>query len=164
MARFPLTKPTAFASTPASACAVLPREKPSARATAPTATSSEARRRQPAPRAEAVVPDDGAGGFLELVLAPGVGGGRVGRPQRRELRRQAVDVELVDALRAVEVLEPVLAEVADAQPRQLVVLEHGRGRLREQHLAAVAGRHDARRAVHAQPVVPLLADRRLAGV
>ena len=48
--------------------------------------------------------------------------------------------------------------------RQLVVLEHGAGRLREQHLPAVACSHDAGGAMDAEAVVALVAEVRLARV
>ena len=76
-----------------------------------------------------------------------------------------VDLKLVDPLGAGEVLELVLAEVADGDPVELVVGEHGRCRLRGEDLAAVARGHDPRGAVHAHPVVAaLVGEDRLAGV
>ena len=86
------------------------------------------------------------------------------RPQRRERRRQPVDLELVDPLRLVDVLEAVLAQIALAHPvRKRRAHERGR-RGREQHLPAVARRADARRADDVDPDVALLPDDRLAGM
>ena len=121
-------------------------------------------RADPVPLPQACAPDGRLCGLLELVLAPAVRGRRLCRPQCRELGRQALDVELVDVLRPVEVLEAMLPEVADPDLRELVVLEHRAGRLRHEDLAAVPGRHDPRRAVNAEAVVPLVADAGLARV
>src|SRR5207248_8350464 len=52
-------------------------------------------------------------------------------------RFQAGDVELVDALRPIEVLEPVLAEVAQGGSLELCVLQNGRGCQRDEDLASV---------------------------
>ncbi len=86
--------------------------------------------------------------------------------QRRKVAlANPVDLELVDPLGAREVLEVVLAEVAERDSFELVVVEHGRCRLRGEDLPAVTGRHDPRGAVHAHPVVAaLLGEVRLAGV
>ena len=67
-------------------------------------------------------------------------------PERRELAL----AELVEANRAIEVLEPVLPQVAE----RLRVEQRGSGR-REQNLVAVRERRDARAAMHVQPDVPL---------
>src|SRR5207247_8265494 len=74
-------------------------------------------------------------------------------PGRWKHRFQAGDVELVDALRPIEVLEPVLAEVAQGGSLELCVLENGRGCQRDEDLAPVSCSHDPGRAVHAQAVV-----------
>ncbi len=88
----------------------------------------------------------------ELEILPPDGG-----LDRRELAGQPVDVELVDPLGPVEILELVLAEIAEGDPVQLVVEENGCGRLRGEHLGSMAGGHDPRGPVHADPVVaPLL--------
>jgi hypothetical protein len=56
----------------------------------------------------------------------------------------------------------VLAQVAEPEAWQLVVLEQGVRRLRHESLTAVARRHDPRRAMEAQAVVALVAHARLA--
>ena len=64
--------------------------------------------------------------------------------QRRELRRQPVSTGLVDANRAIEVLEAVLPEVTQEDVEILfLVLEQRLRRLGHKHLAAVPGRADA---------------------
>ena len=75
----------------------------------------------------------------------------VERVQRRELVRQAVDLELVELLRARQ-------SFSTCSPRSrsstLGSEQRARG-LRDEHLAAVAGRHHARRVVHVEAdVVP----------
>jgi hypothetical protein len=88
-----------------------------------------------------------------------VGGDRqVCRVQAANRRELAV-AELVDPLRRGQVLQPVLAEVA-----QPVGADEIPCRLRDQHLPAVADRGDACRAVDVDPDVALLGDQRLAGV
>ena len=87
-----------------------------------------------------------------------------GSDQRREAVPEAWMGELEDALRAAEALELVLAEVLErGAVRELVNDECGRGG-REQHLTAVPGGHDARRAVQGRAEVVALARRRLPGV
>ena len=71
----------------------------------------------------------------------------------------ALDAELEQRDRLGEVLQPVLAEIASAR----AVDELAR-RPREQHLPAVAGRHDPRRHVHVLADVPSAVELRLAGV
>ena len=85
-------------------------------------------------------------------------------PGRRLARLDALDLELVDALRLVEVLQPALPDRmhgdtlrdggADERPR----------RLREEDAAARGGAAEPRGADDVEAVVALLADRRLAGV
>jgi hypothetical protein len=94
----------------------------------------------------------------------GVGGRSLCRAQGRKLQWEALDVELVDVLGSIEVLEAMLAEVAEADSRQLVILEDGAGRLRKQYLPAVPRRRDPRRAMDAETVVALVADAGLARV
>ncbi len=67
--------------------------------------------------------------------------------KRREVAREVVGEQLVDALRAREALEPVLAEVAarDASERAQHVS-------RDDDLPAVAGVRDARRPNNVDPV------------
>ena len=85
-------------------------------------------------------------------------------PQRRELRRQAGDDELEDALRARQVLQAVLAQVTRARSLRQLPLDQHPCRLGEQHLAAVAGRAEAGGAVDIQADVAAGAEARLAGV
>src|SRR5579862_5474164 len=66
--------------------------------------------------------------------------------------------ELEDALRRAQVFQPVQAEIADVRAGEVG------GRLRQQHLAAVAGRSDSRSAVHVEADVALSARYRLTGV
>ncbi len=63
--------------------------------------------------------------------------------------------ELKDVLRAVEVLQPMLAQVHEQRhaARQRSVWASTAARGRQQHLAAVTGGHQARRAVHRWTVV-----------
>ena len=85
-------------------------------------------------------------------------------PGRWIHRFQAGDIELVDALRPIEILEPVLAEVAQGGSLELCVLEDGRGCQRDEDLAPVSCSHDPGRAVHAEPVVALGGGARLGRV
>ena len=85
------------------------------------------------------------------------------RAQRREVAVQALDRQLVDAHRPVEVLQLMRPEVVEVEVA-LVVLEQRPGRLREQDLAAVAGVADPGGAMHGQPDVVIACGRRLAGV
>ena len=103
--------------------------------------------------------------LVELALPPHerrqlhrqVVGPCVERADRREVRGQAVDHELRDPFRP-QVLEPVGAERPQGQARRQTAVDQRRGRLGEQHLAAVARGADARRAVH------VVADVRAIGV
>ena len=91
------------------------------------------------------------------------GSGRQGS-QRREVRQEIADDELEELLGAIEVLEPVLAEVPERDVvRQLVGDQLARG-ARDQHLSAVAGRADPRGAVDVQTDVVVVSDLGLAGV
>ena len=78
---------------------------------------------------------------------------------RRAQRRELTFTELVDAHRAVEVLEPVLTEVAE----RLRVEERRRGR-RHEDLIPVRERGDARAAVHVLADVALFGRGRSARV
>ena len=85
------------------------------------------------------------------------------RPHRRKVGLKAVDVELEEPLRPVDVLEPVDAEVAHGHSVDLVLDELAR-RVGQQHLPAVRNRADARRPVDADAHVALVPDDGLAGV
>ena len=102
--------------------------------------------------------------FDELLFLAGVRSRRLAGPERRKRRGQPFDIELVDVLGMIEVLEPELAEIPLLHAGQLVVGKHRRRSLRSQDLAAVAGRHDARGTVDAEPVIPLLRDHGLTRV
>ncbi len=65
----------------------------------------------------------------------------VQRLQRRKLGR----AELEQPHRLVEVLQPMLAKIAELAP-----VDQLARRLRQQHLPSVAGAHDPRRLVHVQ--------------
>ena len=83
---------------------------------------------------------------------------RLDRLQQREVAREPVDLELVDALRRAEILEAVHAQVADTG-----VDERAR-RLGEEHLPSMADGGDARALVHVDPDVSLLRQPRLTRV
>jgi len=88
-------------------------------------------------------------------------GGEVGAagfegPQRRELARQAVGLELEDPFGDAEVLQPVRSEVPRGQ------IDESPRRLREQHLAAVPDGRDAGGAVDVDPDVAFRGQVRLA--
>ena len=97
----------------------------------------------------------------ELVLATEErrrGDGEV-RPVERLQGRELVAAELENPLWRAQVLEPVLAEVA-----QFVPVDERRRRSRDEHLPAVPGGSDARRAVDVSADVALLREQRRAGV
>jgi hypothetical protein len=73
-------------------------------------------------------------------------------------RREDLRAELEEPLRRAQVLEPVLPQVAHLDAGEI------RRRLREQHLAAVPGGGDPRRAVHVEADVALDIFHRLARV
>ena len=83
---------------------------------------------------------------------------RLDRLQQREVAREPVDLELVDALRGAEILEAVHAEVADVRIHQRT------GRLRQEHLSAVADGRDPRALVHVEADISLFGQLRLARV
>ena len=83
---------------------------------------------------------------------------RLDRLQQREVAREPVDLELVDALRRAEILEAVHAQVADVRVHERT------GRLRQEHLPAVADGGDPRALVHVEADVSLLGQPRLARV
>ncbi len=84
------------------------------------------------------------------------------RLERREAL-VALESQLKDPL-VLHVLEVLLPEVDDRHALRQVVPEQRARRLREQDLAAVARRADARRANDVEAEVALVADGRLAGV
>jgi hypothetical protein len=86
------------------------------------------------------------------------------RPRRRELRAQTTRQQLVDPLRLREVLQPVLAQVAQRQLGQRRLVQQLARRLREQHLTTVGSRPDAGGAMHVEPHVIVGRKRRSPGV
>ena len=100
--------------------------------------------------------------LLELLLAPDErcrDDGEVGCVERAE-RGKVPLAELEEAFCADQVLQPVLAEIADG----CVGLEERARRLGENDLAAVGGAGDPRGAVDVDADVPLVRNDRLAGV
>jgi hypothetical protein len=87
-----------------------------------------------------------------------------GRARWRKHVREAVYDQLVDPLRPVEVLEPVLAQVAQADSGNLHVVDDPSSGPRKQHLAAVRNRADASRAMDGDSRVAVRGDIGLAGV
>jgi hypothetical protein len=105
--------------------------------------------------------DQGRAGVQPAPLTPELD---IERAQLPEVARDAVDHELVHVLRVLEVLEPALAKVADRDPGRQVLLGQLPGGRGEEHLAAMAGRSDPGRAVHAYPDVAVLSHFGLARV
>ena len=110
--------------------------------------------------------------LLDLTLAPDqacqrlgqVAAPRVEGADRREVGREPIDHELVEPFLAIEVLEPVVAEVAHIHSGgQGATRERLRLR-RQQHLAAVRRRGDAGRPMDVEPDVVVAAPAALAGV
>ena len=102
---------------------------------------------------------------FQFPLATGEGWrDRFDRAERRKVFGQVRDDQLEQALRPVEVLEQMFAEVAEADTGQHLVREHRLGCLRQENLAAVPRRADPRRPVDAEPDVPLRGDGWLGGV
>src|SRR6185369_17865512 len=63
--------------------------------------------------------------------------------QGRKLRRQVPVGDLEEMLRPAEILQPVIAEIAERGGRRNTAVEAADGRTGEQDLAAVADRHDS---------------------
>jgi len=97
----------------------------------------------------------------QLVLATQERGGRDRqvRPVQALERREVVVSELVDPLGCRQILQTVLAEVA-----QLVRAQEGSRGGRDQHLSAVAAGGDPGRPVHVDSDVTLLGHVRRAGM
>ena len=109
-----------------------------------------------------VVMEDERDGVEELLLASEEPGRRRRQAHRARAaeRGKSLRAELEQPHRAVEVLQPVAAEVGQ---RRLGVEERG-GRFGEQHLAAVGKRRDSRAAVDVDAHVALRGHRRRACV
>ena len=84
--------------------------------------------------------------------------------QRKELSRQPRKGKLEETLRPPEVLQSMLPEVAQRRAGREPALDEAGGRLGQQDLAAVTGRHDPRRPVHRGPKEVPAARLHLAGV
>src|SRR5437870_2687759 len=93
-----------------------------------------------------------------------VGGLLVERARRRKVVLHAVDHELEQLLRPVEVLEQMLSHVAQVDAVELFRLRDGARRPRDEYLAAVRGRADTCREMQPEPEVALLLDAWLARV
>ena len=93
-----------------------------------------------------------------------VGGTCVERPELREVGRQPGDHEIVEPQRIGEVLETVKPQIAQDHTVRQGLFDETRGRVREDHLAAMADRGDAGRAIHVDPEVVVTAERALTGV
>jgi hypothetical protein len=100
--------------------------------------------------------------LLDLALPPDerARGERQVRGVERPQRRKVTVAELEQSLRVGEVLQPVLAQVANFGVR----LEKVEGRFREDDLAAVRGRRDARGPMDVHADIALLGQERLPGV
>jgi hypothetical protein len=120
------------------------------------ATARSGQRHDPHVLARKQVPE-----ILELAQAPeerSCGHRKVRAVQSLQGRKIAV-AELVDPLRRRQILQPVLAEIA-----QSIAADEVTRRLRHQHLATVPRRRDPRRPMHVDPHIPLPGHGRLAGV
>jgi hypothetical protein len=84
--------------------------------------------------------------------------------ERREVARQSFDHELEDALGSGEVLQRLIAQVAQGNGRDLLVIDDSGRRAREQDLAAVRDRADPSRPMDGDPHVPFVAGVSLARV
>ena len=105
------------------------------------------------------LPADERGELGGQVARPGVQG-----PGREEVGRESLDHQVVQAHREVEVLEPVLAEVAYGGPLGDGVLDQAAGGAGDDHLAAVGRPGDPGRAVDVDADVVVPAQHPLAGV
>jgi hypothetical protein len=108
-----------------------------------------------------VLPREQLFNLLEFVLATEERrrGNRQVRPVQRPQGREVVVSQLVDALRRRQVLQPVLADVAE-----LVGPQERGGRRRDQHLAAATGGVDPGRPVDVGADVAFFREERRAGV
>ena len=74
--------------------------------------------------------------------------GAIECPKRRKVGSAPADHELVEALRTREIFQPEFAEIADRHAVAKIRTRQCRGRVGQQHLAAVSRGRDPRRAVH----------------
>ena len=110
-------------------------------------------------RAELRIAADERGCLGRKVVRPEVEG-----RQRSELSRQPRMSKLEETLRPPEVLQSMFPEVAKRSAGREPTLDEAGGRLGQQDLAAVTGRHDPRRPVHRGPKEVAAARLHLAGV
>ena len=135
-----------------------PRRRPAARAASSRCRPGPVRVTQPHVVARSSVDDVG-----ELVLAArGTASPARAGSSDTELFSggNSLVAELEHALGRGEILEPVLAEIVQRRRR----LDERSRRRRDEHLAAVAGRRDPRRAMHFRADVALVGDERRPGV
>jgi hypothetical protein len=105
---------------------------------------------------------------IEIAIAaaatPALRGGGTGcvRSQRGKVLGERVDLELEDPFRPVEVLQALLAQIAQAHVLGQLVLDQFTRRVREQHLAAVSRSHDPGRAMNTKSDITPFTDRGLA--
>ncbi len=86
------------------------------------------------------------------------------RPERREVRGQARHRELEDALRAVQVLEVMLAPVQQGRAGREIVGDERGARRRHEDLPAVTDRQQSRDPVEGRAEVVAVADLRITGM
>jgi len=86
------------------------------------------------------------------------------RPQRREVGRKVVGNKLKEVLRAIEILQAVLAKIAQRNARREPVGDQLARRAGDEDLATVAGRTDPRRAMHVEADVIMASDVSLASM
>ncbi len=105
--------------------------------------------------------DELVGNLGDLALPPDQRRSDEWQIQRVETleRREVTVAELVDPLRPRQVLEAMFAKIAEPVGAAQVAR-----RLRDEDLATVPGRRNARSAVHLHPDVALVREQRLAGV
>jgi hypothetical protein len=106
-----------------------------------------------------LLPADEGGELHREVAGPGVQ-----RPRRREVGREALDQQLVQVLGHGDVLQPVVAQVAEGGPLRQGLLHQPPGGLGDQDLPAVAGSSDPGGPVHVHADVVVSAQDALAGV
>src|SRR6185436_5519811 len=88
----------------------------------------------------------------------------IDRAERAEVLLESCDVELPDTVCDRQVLEPVLAEIAQGDAVWQVAGDERARRIGQQHLAAVSGRGDPRRTMDVEADVVVTAESALAGM
>src|SRR6185503_10314629 len=79
------------------------------------------------------------------------------RTERRKVARQVRRDDLEDSFGSDQILETMLSEVEQAGPFREQIAYQIAGRLGEEHLAAVTGRHQASRPVECRAVIVAVA-------